>query len=367
LGSNPGGIGAAWHQELFLRGHCPVHQPDRSAIPGQLYRDRYWPSDRKPIDASIAFIPGKLSDHNLLDDDYHKRLDEMEGAAAAAMKDGCWCSLEGAYFSFLNTSFIRPLAEVSTEWWHSHFLSIDFGFGNSSSSVGLYVRGPAEVSRQISIPGVRSDAFKANGPDFPEGRIRKLAEIVVPHVPAYELAQMVVDHFIKPDDQGNRRRIVAAYLDPSNFKDIGDGHTIADQINEVFDPWEVTCESASNDRVGGWQLLYKMLRTGEFEICDTCPKTFDALRTRMHNSEKLNDIKKVPGDPLDDVSDETRYAIYTFIQQAQVPRELQLKMAVKGLDITSAAIRWSQKEEELDAEEAPIRFGTRRMGMGRRR
>jgi hypothetical protein len=29
--------------------------------------------------------------------------------------------------------------------------------------------------------------------------------------------------------QGQRRKIVAVYLDPSNFKHIGDGHTIANQ------------------------------------------------------------------------------------------------------------------------------------------
>ena len=112
----------------------------------------------------------------------------------------------------------------------------------------------------------------------------------------------------------------AAYLDPANFKDIGDGHTIADQINEVFEPWEITCERASNDRLGGWQLLYHMLRTGEFEITDVCPRTFEALRTRMHDEARPGDIRKIPGDPLDDVADETRYALYTFVQQADQPR-----------------------------------------------
>ena len=131
----------------------------------------------------------------------------------------------------------------------------------------------------------------------------------MPHVPAYELAEMVVDAFIKPDENGQRRRIVAAYLDPANFKDIGDGHTIADQINEVFDPWEITCERASNDRLGGWQLLYRMLRTGEFEITDVCPRSFEALRTRMHDDTRPGDIRKIAGDPLDDVADETRYAL----------------------------------------------------------
>lgn len=373
LTSNPGNIGAAWHQELFLRGQCPVHNPRECAQPGQLYEDRYWPSDKKAISSTVAFIPGKLSDHRLLDENYHKRLDEMAGGAAAAMKEGCWCQLEGAYFSFLNRGQIRPIGEAGIEWWHSHFLSIDYGFGKSSAAAGLYVRGPAEVKRHITIPGIRSDMTVDEGANFPSGRIRKIGEIVVPHVAAYEFAQIVVDSFIKPDENGQRRRIVAAYLDPANYKDIGDGHTIADQINEVLAPWDVVCERASNDRLGGWQMLYQVLRTGEFEICDVCPKAFEALRTRMHDDKKPGDIKKVPGDPLDDVADETRYALYTFINQADKPRELQLKEAISHIDrstregMTSSAIRYQQMAELLDQQEAPPRFGSQRMRLGRRR
>ncbi len=362
LTSNPGNVGAAWHQALFLRGRCPVHNKQEAAEPAKLYRDCSWPSDGEAIPFSIAFIPGKLSDHNLLDANYAKRLHMMAGGAAAAMEQGCWCSLEGAYFPFMHAGMVEPLAEAGVEWWHNHFLSIDYGYGKSSSSVGLYARGPAEVRQAFAIDGV--DARRLTppdaGPDFPEGRIRKIGEIVVPHVPAYELAQRVVEAFVQPDENGQRRRIVAAYLDPANFKEIGDGHTIADQINEVLEPWEIVCERASNDRLGGWQLLYRMLRTGEFTLTDVCPKTFEALRTRMHDDARPGDIRKIPGDPLDDVADETRYALYTFVQQATQPRALVLQQAVRGLDAGTAAIRWQQKAEELDREDEPIRIHRRR-------
>jgi hypothetical protein len=156
LTSNPGNVGAAWHQTLFLRGHCPVHNARDAAQPGQLYRDRCWPSDGEAIPFSVAFIPGKLSDHNLLDANYSKRLHMMAGGAAAAMEQGCWCTLEGAYFPFMYAGMVRPLAEAGVEWWHNHFLSIDYGYGKSSSSVGLYVRGPAELRQNTAIPGIES-------------------------------------------------------------------------------------------------------------------------------------------------------------------------------------------------------------------
>ncbi len=368
LTSNPGNVGAAWHQTLFLRGHCPVHQPLQAATPGRLFHDCRWPSDSEAIPFSVAFIPGKLSDHNLLDANYAKRLHMMAGGAAAAMEQGCWCTLEGAYFPFMHAGMVQPLAEAGVEWWHNHFLSIDYGYGKSSSSVGLYARGPAEAPQPIAIHGMdtRRLVQQTDQPDFPEGRIRKIGELVVPHVPAYELAQRIVEAFVQPDaHDGQRRRIVAAYLDPANFKDIGDGHTIADQINEVLEPWEIVCERASNDRMGGWQLLYRMLRTGEFTLTDVCPQTLEALRTRMHDDARPGDIRKIPGDPLDDVADETRYALYTFVQQATQPRSLVLQHAVRGLDVGTAAIRWQQKAEELDQEEAPIKLN-QRIDLGRR-
>jgi hypothetical protein len=95
------------------------------------------------------------------------------------------------------------------------------------------------------------------------------------------------------------------------------------------------------------------------------PRSFEALHTHMHDDARPGDIRKISGDPLDDVADETRYALYTFIQQAVQPRELMLQQAVRGLDSGSAAIRWQQKSEELDREEAPIRT-VGRMGLGRR-
>ena len=65
---------------------------------------------------------------------------------------------------------VRPLADAGVEWWHNHFLSIDYGYGKSSSSVGLYVRGPAEISQKIEIHGVESQRLaQHDGTDFPPG------------------------------------------------------------------------------------------------------------------------------------------------------------------------------------------------------
>lgn len=48
---------------------------------------------------------------------------------------------------------------------------------------------------------------------------------------------------------------------------------IANQINEVLEPYDLAAQPASNDRIGGWQRMYQMLQRGQWQIADTCPKT----------------------------------------------------------------------------------------------
>ena len=156
---------------------------------------------------------------------------------------------------------------------------------------------------------------------------------------------------------------MAVYLDPSNFKNIGDGHTIADQINEVLEPYDLGVIAASNDRPGGWQLMYKMLGTGEWQIANNCPLLIEAIPSRMHDEKKPGDVLKVPGDALDDVADDVRYGIYTFITSAERPRELIVRELVQPLaqqgDLTSAYIRYLQHTEEERMPGRPIRLGRR--------
>jgi hypothetical protein len=343
LGSNPGQVGAAWHKAMLLRGGCPVHTPERCAQPGKLYFDANWPSDGTPLrdedgnGFSVAFIPGRLSDHNLLDGKYVYRLRQMSGLLSAAMEQGCWCELQGAYFANWNVSrMVIPYAMIGAQSWDQHFLSMDYGFGKSSASAHLHVR-------------------------TQDKKIKTIGEFVAAHLPAYEFAEEVVRLFVQPTIQGERRRIVAVYLDPSNFKNIGDGHTIADQINEVLEPWDLGVIPASNDRIGGWQLMYRMLQTGEWLITDTCRKLIEAIPSRMHDDKRPGDVLKVPGDPLDDVADDARYGIYSFITTAAKPRDIEIREALAPLieqkDYTSIMVRYLQMKAEDEGSNEPIRIG----------
>ena len=111
--------------------------------------------------------------------------------------------------------------------------------------------------------------------------------------------------------------------------------------------------------------MYKMLQTGEWQIADTCPKLIEAIPSRMHDEKRPGDVLKVTGDPLDDVADDARYGIYTFVTSSPKPRELTIREELKTLaeqgDLTSAMIRGLQfkAEEEYQATPRPIRLGRR--------
>jgi len=273
----------------------------------------------------------------------------MSGSLSAAMERGCWCELQGAYFANWKADrMVIPYAEVKEQWWDTHFISLDYGFGKSSAAAHLHVR-------------------------TQDGRLYTIGEYVAAHQPAYQFGQEVIARFIAPEFQGQRRRIVVIYLDPANFNPVHDirigtgGHSVSDQINEVLAPWDLAGIRGSNDRIGGWQLMYQMLSRGEWQIADTCPRLIEAIPSRMHDDKKPGDLLKVPGDPLDDVADSARYGIYSFVTGTEKPTELRVREAIRPLaeagDLTSALIRYNQMMEDSRYTGRPIVLGRH----GRRR
>ena len=110
--------------------------------------------------------------------------------------------------------------------------------------------------------------------------------------------------------------------------------------------------------------MYQMLQTGQWQIADTCPKLIEAIPSRMHDEKRPGDVLKVPGDPLDDVADDARYGIYTFIRTTEEPRDLAIANAIKPLaemgDLTSAAIRYQMMIDEPQPSYRPATLGRRR-------
>lgn len=156
---------------------------------------------------------------------------------------------------------VVPFAAIAAHWWDSHFVSIDYGFGRSSAAAHLHVC-------------------------LHDGRIVTVAEIVEQHMAAYEFAHEIVRRFDLSAPQGQRRNIVVVYQDPANKSHVGARHSVRDQINEVLSQCDLGAIDGSNDRIGGWQLMYQMLVRGQWLIADTCPLLIAAIPSRVHDPKR---------------------------------------------------------------------------------
>jgi hypothetical protein len=168
-------------------------------------------------------------------------------------------------------------------------------------------------------------------------------------------------------------------MDPANKSQVGTGHTVRDQINEVLAPCDLAAVDGSNDRIGGWQLLFQLLARGQWLIADTCPLLISAIPSRVHDPKKPGDLLKVGGDPLDDAMDSARYGLYSFVTASEKPLAVRraeiagqfagqlntptLSDAERTAIATSAMVRQAQLEAEENWVAAPARLGR----YGRRR
>jgi hypothetical protein len=80
----------------------------------------------------------------------------------------------------------------------------------------------------------------------------------------------------------------------------------------------------------------------------------------MHDEKRPGDLRKVPGDPLDDVADSARYGLYTYINAAEEPHERvdydYLKLLAHRGDLTSALINY-QRMTETPPDGLPAYWG----------
>lgn len=357
LTANPGGVGSDWLMKLFLRDKCPVHFPEDSVEPGAVYAGKRltW-TDGRPLDPrgkmTVSFIPSKVEDNPLYGEEKIAMLESQEGAIAEKLLMGCWCELAGRYFSFLTPGHQKPYAEHPSQWWNTHIISIDYGFGESWAAAGLYY---------VSEPTA----------EFPEGRMFKIGECLGEEdgvkLGSEDFAHLVIKTFLDAPGAA-RRTITAAYCDPANDGHTGNGRSNMEIMAEVFAERDIPMMAAHKERVANWQNLFRMLKKGQFVVTDTCPITFKAINTRMHDPKKPGDIKKIKGSFLDDFADETGYAVNTYFSGDAKPKEVRqaeqlAKYAEEGMDEHSLGIHRLRMMMDQTDDDAPFRIS--RVGQSR--
>lgn len=331
-----------WLMSLFLNNHCPLCYPHKSTIPCAIYEGARWKKDDGPVMLTTCFIPAKLKDNPLYDEAKAAKLQSQTADVRRKLLDGCWCNTEGAFFPFLNESYILPYRDCGEQWWHTHFLSMDYGYSNSAAATGLYFMNES-------------------------GRIYKVDEDVTRIMKSEEYAHHIVNRMVLRKLGGERVRIVSGYADYAMDAHTGTGQSNLDLINAVMNKFDVHLIKGAKDPIGSAQLLSGKLERGEYVITDNCPKTFECLTSRRNDPDMPGSILKVPGDELDDVKDTDLYGINNFCQGSKKPAEVATQEKLKELrdqgvnDMSLNVIRWKM-EKEAAKQAAPVSMGRPTIG-----
>jgi phage terminase large subunit len=343
--TNPGNIGHKWVNALW---GCDG-QPKRPA-PGMDEPEKYNPDDYDFIRAWISDNPIYANDTN-----YLRTLDGLGKALRTAMLEGLWDVFAGQYFDiFLQT---RHVAKRGGSDLIANVCERD-GEGNNATYrvVGTkkyYIE--AWWPKWVSIDwGFKHNAAIYWHTTAPDGVHITYREWVVSGLTPRMLAEGTVERSV--DAESRNEKIQQFFLSPDAFADRTGESTIAELIRDVAcrgDRFPMPA-SASDDRVGGWQLLYQLLETDQWLIAENCPKLIDSLPTLIRDEKKPEDIKKVDGD---DEADSVRYGLYSRLGTIKAPvsvRAAERVGEVKDPTMRAAILEKFYEEERQKNRPTPL-------------
>lgn len=354
---NPGGIGHAWNMKVFLRNRCPVHYAARfaddrphetSVYPGRVYRGACW-TDDSPVHKTVAFFPARLADNPLYG---QEKLDSLRSQSKAIQQQllyGCWCNAAGLYFDFLRPDDVVPYATINDAWWWQHFISVDYGYGNSSAGAGMYAINP----NGIVFKTRERVETKMSALNFAQALCKKgFSPVPYPKQGAQQnWLRKLKDRDPEPP------RMSFCVMDEAMDQHRGTGKSVYDVMSEVFAASGVGSMKAAHDPAGNAQVLYNGLAN---KLCiltresADLPLSYRSISSRIVDERKA--VKKIHGAWEDDVYDETSYAYNTWRQNSEKPARTALEEELaerrsEGMDETGLARLKFKRENEIKEKE----------------
>ena len=280
-GTNPSGIGHAWVKRLWI--------------------EQQFPRELLPLKDEFVFVPAKASDNPYLSEQYHADLQTLPPDMAKAYAEGSWDIFAGQYFDLWGTGgqFIdRPESWDIKHWWPK-WISIDWGFEHPSA---VYWHTRTDDSKTLTY-----------------------REFVRNRLAPTDLASEIVA--LTKGDTGNSTHrqdetISDVYLSPDAFAKRTSEATIAEQIGDVFAraglPRPIP---ADDDRVGGWMMMYQMLKAGDWRIGSNCQSLIRCMPTLIRDDVRVEDVAKMDGD---DPADSVRYGLKSRHSPGRKPLDVRV-------------------------------------------
>lgn len=383
--TNPGNIGHAWVKALWV---------DKVAPAGFERPELYDAGDYEFVRARIEDNPIYANDVN-----YKKTLAALPDRLRRAFLEGDWSVLEGQYFDLFERGRHTARAEaLRLEDWAPRWISIDWGFRHPSA---VYWHGASQDAGNLPR-SVRSEpqTTRLSGRDDSSGdgglrsfdaandtasqddnarRIVTYREFVQNELSPRMLGQAIAE-------RTGRERIREIYLSPDAFAKRTSEASIAEQLGDVLEqnglPRPV---QATDDRIGGWQLMYQLLERDAWMIAENCPRLIECLPLLVRDDRRVEDVRKMEGD---DAADAARYGLVPGVRYAGVgasavggpgagqappefgngtarfvpgiPVDVQIARQITAEDPTSRAIHQQRLEAEAKKQLGAHKFGKRR-------
>lgn len=176
----------------------------------------------------------------------------------------------------------------------------------------------------------------------------------------YDLAAEIVTRSQSSDGP---EKIDAIYLSPDAYAKRTDADTIAEQMNDVFREKKFPLAGpADNDRVGGWMLMYQMLREGYWLIADNCTQLIETLPMLVRDEKNVEDVLKMDGD---DAPDSARYGLKTRLAPRRPPIDQRIAAKVTSQDPTTRALQAKRAMFEEQKKHRPVYLRRRRFPWAR--
>lgn len=344
--TNPGGKGHAWVQKFWVT----LDENGRHKLPVELL----------PLEKEFVFVQAKAQDNPHLASGYYKDLQTLPEKMRVAYAEGRWDLFQGQYFDVFRKE--RHVGKRRGSEIVCPVTAKVYRIGYKAVG-GQWLRDSEPWQKWVSFDWGRHHNFAAYWHvTTPDGRHITYREWVDNNLTPRMLGEGIVERSI--DDEGRPELIRQFFISPDAFADRTGESTIAEQIRDV------ACRgnrfphpaAASDDRIGGWELLYQLLDADEWLIAENCTRLIDNLPTLIRDDKNVEDIKKVTGD---DPADSARYGLYSRLGAKRSSPEVRAAEAVEGIkDPTQRAMVLEQFYADEAKKNQPVplagRFGGKR-------
>jgi phage terminase large subunit len=321
--TNPGGKGHGWVKQFWI--------------------DRKFTPELRALEHEFIFVRAIAADNPFITEAYHEDLLTLPADMAKAYAEGSWDMFEGQYF---------------TNWLAKRHVGYREGSDIVCRQDEKVYRIEPWWPRWVSQDwGHKHEAATYWHTTAPDGRHITYREWVQSGLTPRMLAEGMVERSIDAD--GRQEKISQFFLSPDAFADRTGESTIAEQISSVAgrgNRFPLPAQ-ASDDRVGGWQLLYALLDSDQWLIAENCPRLIANLPILVHDDKKVEDVQKIEGD---DPADAARYGLYSRLGPANVPREVRAAEKVEGVEDPTARAMILEKFYDDEAKrDKPVPVGRR--------